>query len=209
MALLETYGKYALDDNFLKQRIKEIVDQYKITTIVETGVHMGQSTLEFANMVDKVYAIDILQESIDTAKQYVEVENKKDNVVFITGNSPEVLKQISGEFDANKTIFFLDAHWWDIWPINDEILSLENNKGIIIVHDFLVPDRQFGFDFYKDQPFDYEFIKESLTSWSSSHVLEYNRNADGSRRGVGFIFSKKQQTLSFSFNDNVDVKTYL
>jgi SAM-dependent methyltransferase len=209
MALLETYGKYALDDNFLKQKIKEIVDQYKITTIVETGVHMGQSTLEFANMVDKVYAIDILQESIDTAKQYVEVENKKDNVVFIIGNSPEVLKQISGEFDANKTIFFLDAHWWDIWPINDEILSLENNKGIIIVHDFLVPDRQFGFDFYKDQPFDYEFIKESLTSWSPNHVLEYNRNADGSRRGVGFIFSKKHQTLSFSFNDNADVKTYL
>jgi SAM-dependent methyltransferase len=209
MALLDTKGKYALDDPYLKERIQEIVNLYKITTIVETGVHMGQSTLEFANMVEKVYAIDILEESIVAAKQYVEVENQKDNVIFINGNSPDVLKEIVGDLDAEKTIFFLDAHWWDIWPINDEILSLEKNKGIIIVHDFLVPNRpHFGFDFYHGQPFNYEFIKDSLTSWSPEHVFEYNVKSSGSQRGVGFIFSKKKYFISFSINNNSDLKAY-
>ena len=199
MALVNTNGNYALDDEFLKSKIEEIVSEYGITTIVETGVHYGQSSLEFSYMVDKVYAVDILQESIDEATRLIVTENNRKNVTFICGNSPDVLKQIKNEIDASKTIFFLDAHWWDIWPINDEIRSLEKDKGIIIVHDFVVPDRPaFGFDTYKGQPFTYEFIKDALTDWCPDHFLEYNRNASGCRRGVGFIYSKKKPLLQFS-----------
>lgn len=199
MALVNTNGNYALDDEFLKSKIEEIVAEYGITTIVETGVHYGQSSLEFSYMVDKVYAVDILQESIDEATRLIVTENNRKNVTFICGNSPDVLKQIKNEIDASKTIFFLDAHWWDIWPINDEIRSLEKNEGIIIVHDFVVPDRPaFGFDTYKGQPFTYEFIKDALTDWCPEHFLEYNRNASGCRRGVGFIYSKKKPLLQFS-----------
>ena len=190
MALVNTNGNWALDDLCLKAKMEEIIEQYGITTIVETGVHFGQSTLDFSGMVDKVYAIDILQESIDEATKLVINENKKENVTFICGNSPDVLKQIKNEIDSSKTIFFLDAHWWDIWPINDDIRSLEKNQGVIIVHDFVIPDRpDFGFDTYKGQPFNYEFIKDSLTEWCSSHRLEYNREAVGCKRGVGFIYS--------------------
>ncbi len=197
MALVNTNGNWALDDSFLKQKMEEIIREFGITTIVETGVHYGQSTLDFSKMVDNVIAIDILPESIDEATKLVITENKRENVKFICGNSPDVLKEIKNQIDASKTIFFLDAHWWDIWPINDEIRSLEKNKGIIIVHDFLVPNRpDLGFDTYKGQPFTYEFIKESLTNWCPDHVLEYNTNADGCRRGVGFIYSNKTSPVS-------------
>jgi len=190
MALVNTNGNWALDDSFLKAKMKEIIEKYQITTIVETGVHYGQSTLDFSKMVDKVIAIDILQESIDEATRLVVTENKSENVTFICGNSPDVLKEIKNDIDASKTLYFLDAHWWDIWPINDEIRSLEKNKGVIIVHDFLVPGRpDLGFDTYKGQPFTYEFIKDALTDWCPDHVLEYNSIADGCQRGVGFIYS--------------------
>ena len=210
MALTNVNGNYALDDVFLKSKIEEIIKEYGITTIVETGVHYGQSTLEFANMVSKVYAVDILQESIDIATNYVVNQHSKDNVEFFVGNSPDVLKQIVNKIDASKTIFFLDAHWWEYWPINDEIRSLEKNKGIIIVHDFVVPDRPYlGFDTYKGQPFNYQLIMNALNGWCPNHTLEYNRNATGSRRGVGFIYSLKKNNLRFVSTGGSDIKVIL
>jgi predicted O-methyltransferase YrrM len=140
MALTNTGGRYALDDTFLKQKIKEIVAEYNITTIVETGIHEGRSTLELSYMVDKVIGIEFLQEAVDTTKQRLS-EHNRTNVDLYTGNSPEILTQIMDTLDAERCIFFLDAHWWDYWPINDEIRCLSKNKGIIIVHDIIVPNR--------------------------------------------------------------------
>lgn len=199
MALRNTGGGYALKDTYVREKISEIIKVYGIDTIVETGVHQGGSTLVFSHMVPKVYAIDILQESIDYAKNYVEKINKRDNVTFITGDSPIVLSQIMPDLNVEKTLFFLDAHWWENWPINDEILTIEKNKGIIVVHDIVVPDHpELGFDSYNDQPFNYEFIQEALSAWSPNHSIEYNTKSYSQCRGVGFIYSNKKPTLSFS-----------
>jgi predicted O-methyltransferase YrrM len=190
MPLLNTYGKYALDDTFLKQKFVDIIKEYDINTIVETGVHEGRSTLEFSHLVENVIGIDILEESISIAKNRIDNSNRT-NVKLYVGNSPQVLSSIVDSIDAEHTIFFLDAHWESYWPINDEIKMLPKNKGIIIVHDFLVPNHpELGFDAYNNQPFTYEFIKESLTNWSNSHRVEYNTQANGSNRGVGFIYNK-------------------
>lgn len=198
MALKEPSGQFALRDSFVREKISEIIKRYEIDTIVETGVHRGESTAIFSFMVPKVYGIDILQESIKVAKNYVENQCKRDNVTFICGNSPDALKQIMPQLDVSKTLFFLDAHWWDEWPINDEILSIEKNKGVIVVHDILVPDHpELNYDVYKGQPFNYDFIKESLYSWSPNHQIEYNTKSFSQCRGVGFIYSNKKPTLHF------------
>jgi len=190
MALTNTYGKYALDDTFLKSKFHEIINQYGITTIVETGIHEGRSTLELSYMVSKVIGIEILQEAVDVTKQRLN-EHNRTNVDLYVGNSPVILNQIVPTLDADKCVFFLDAHWEDYWPINDEIKTLPKNKGIIVVHDFVVPGHpELGFDSYHNQPFTYDFIKQSLTEWSPTHRVEYNSQANGSCRGVGFIYNK-------------------
>jgi predicted O-methyltransferase YrrM len=190
MALVNTYGRYALDDSFLKEKIIDIIKKFNINTIVETGVHEGRSTLEFSYLVENVIGVDILEESILTAKKRIDNSNRT-NVKLYVGNSPLVLSSIIDDIDTEHTIFFLDAHWETYWPINDEIKTLHKNKGIIIVHDFLVPNHpELGYDAYNNQPFNYEFIKQSLTDWSNSHRVEYNSQANGSNRGVGFIYNK-------------------
>lgn len=190
MALTNTNERYALDDTFLKAKFYEIINQYGITTVVETGIHEGRSTLELSYMVDKVIGIEILQEAVDVTKQRL-LEHNRTNVDLYTGNSPEILAQIMNTLDAEKCIFFLDAHWQNYWPINDEIKTITKNKGIIIVHDFVVPGHpELGFDSYHNQPFTYEFIQQSLTEWSPTHMVEYNSQANGSFRGVGFIYNK-------------------
>lgn len=208
MALKEPLGQYALRDSYLRVKIIEIIKRYGIDTIVETGMHRGQSTAIFSLMVPKVYGIDILPESIRHAKNYVVNTCNRDNVTFICGNSPDVLKELMPTLNVDKTLFFLDAHWWDDWPINDEIASIEKNKGIIVVHDILVPDHpELNYDVYKGQPFTYEFIQKSLSDWSPDHKIEYNTVSFSQCRGVGFIYSSKKPTLHFNriINSTIEI----
>jgi SAM-dependent methyltransferase len=205
MALANTLGYYALGDTALKVKFNEIIQKYGITTVIETGIHEGKSTLELSYMVDKVIGIEILEESIQVTKNRLDQNNRTNYELFL-GSSPDILKQIMPTLQADRCIFFLDAHWWNYWPVNDEINSITKNEGIIILHDFVVPERP---DLYYDsyvvnginQKFDYEFVKDSLTNWSPNHRLEYNSEsfAQGgdsgipnpeTRRGVGFLFSK-------------------
>jgi predicted O-methyltransferase YrrM len=190
MALMNTNGNYALDDTFLKAKFDEIIKKYSINTVVETGIHEGRTTLELSYMVDKVIGVEILQEAADVTRKRLD-EHQRTNVDLFVGNSPDVLKETVPTLDGDKCLFFLDAHWNNYWPINDEISHLPKNKGVIVVHDFVVPNHpELGFDSYHGQPFTYEFIKESLTEWSPNHRVEYNSQSNGSRRGVGFIYNE-------------------
>jgi hypothetical protein len=85
------------------------------------------------------------------------------------GNSPTVLKQLLTSWPSDKKIlFYLDAHWYDYWPLNDEMMEIAKiasvrNNCIIIIDDFKVPGRaDVPFDSYKDQPLDYTFVKNAL-----------------------------------------------
>jgi hypothetical protein len=63
--------------------------------------------------------------------------------------------------------FYLDAHWYEYWPILDELEVISKNcqnNAIIVIDDFKVPDRDFGFtiDYNIGKILDYEYIKEKL-----------------------------------------------
>jgi hypothetical protein len=48
-------------------------------------------------------------------------------------------------------LLFLDAHWYDYWPLPDEldIIASHLDKAVFIIHDFQVPGRpDFKFDCY-------------------------------------------------------------
>ena len=182
--------KYALQDIYLKEKIAEIIETYNISTIVETGTFEGKSTVEFAQLVPKVYAIELSDKFIKETSDRLKKHNVN-NVTLVKANSPDGLRQIMPELDVERTLFFLDAHWNTYWPILDEIATIERNKGIILIHDFMVPDHpELGYDSYKNQPLDYAFVKDALDAWSPDHRIEYNSKAYFEVRGVAFVYSK-------------------
>ena len=182
--------KYALQDIYLKDKIKDIIAEYGITTIVETGTFEGKSTVEFAQLVPKVYGIELSDKFIKETTNRLK-KNNIHNVTLVKANSPEGLRQLMPDLDVDKTLFFLDAHWNTYWPILDEIETIEKNKGVILIHDFKVPNNnELGFDSYKNQPLDYDFVKNALDSWCPTHRIEYNTKAYYEVRGVAFVFSK-------------------
>lgn len=181
--------KYALQDTFLKDKLRQIIAEHGITTIVETGTFEGKSTVEFAELVPKVYGIELSDKFFKETSVRLKKHNVS-NVTMVKANSPDGLRQIMPELDVEKTLFFLDAHWNTYWPILDEISTIEKNKGIILIHDFKVPNNsELGYDSYKNQPLDYDFVKEALDSWSPTHRIEYNSQAFYEKRGVAFVYS--------------------
>ncbi len=188
---------YSLMDRVFRQRLWEIVVQHEIYTIVETGIDKGMSTAVLATMVQQVFGIDNNAEAIRTAHTNLEIVNTK-NAVLIYGNSPGVLRALQPSLPDN-TLYFLDAHWNDYWPILDEIAAIRKETGVIVMHDFVVPGHPelMGME-HKGKILDYAYVKDALTEWSPTHRIEYNSKAEVAvdatnadyRRGIAYVFPK-------------------
>ena len=98
--------------------------------IVETGTFMGATSLWFSKVWSQLsfYTIDIVEGYVSSAKA------KGLNAIW--GDSAEVLKSLVSSF-GTKPFFFLDAHWYERWPLSDELKVISGlDTPTILVHDF-------------------------------------------------------------------------
>lgn len=210
MSIVEPFN----GDSFLMKEFEKIVKKFRIKNIVETGTFMGDTTKEFSKMVDNVYTIESNREFYVSAKHNL---NNAKNVKVFFGSSPLILNRILLTLKGN-TLFFLDAHWGNYWPILDELKEISKipslRNSVIVIHDFYVPDKDFGFDSYyysnsnlelflkkaigfigkifkmkliEKQKLDYDFIRNSIHRINPSFKYYYNSKVEGARRGVIFI----------------------
>ena len=201
-------------DKYLYEEFQKLVKRYKIKNIVETGTSKGDTTLAFSKMVDKVYTIEIKKEVYLTSKKRLSWEK---NIQIFLGSSSDVLRKILPSLKGN-TLFFLDAHWGHYWPILDELKEISKvpylKESIIVIHDFYVPGKDFGFDSYyhsnssielflkkgigflgkifkmnltPKQRLDFSFIEPSIKKINPDYKHYYNSKAEGVKRGVIFI----------------------
>lgn len=179
-------------DVYLRTYFEILVDQHDIKAIIETGTYLGSTTVKFAEIVDKVFTIEIKKEYQDKAK--VKFEGK--NIESFLGNSahvlPKVIEKVNG---LGNILFFLDAHWNDYNPLLHElkIIADAGLKPVIAIHDFKVPDRpDLGYDSYKGQDYDFNWIAASLNAiyGHGGFTYFYNETATVGKRGVIFIEPK-------------------
>ncbi len=175
-------------DTSLKSQIENIINDFDIDYVIETGTFMGASTKQFANMVKQVHTIESNVEFFNKAK-----ENLKgiDNVVMHFGDSATTIKAALKEIPVNKTVFiFLDAHWGDNNPLLEELKEIKrsNLSCIIAIHDFFNPNHpDYGYDTYGDIVYNYDYIKKDIEEIFINPTILYNTNAIGAKRGVIFI----------------------
>ncbi len=210
MEIANGFGK----DKYLKEEFQKLIKKFKVKNIVETGTFKGYTTEEFSKMVDNVYTIESKKEFYLEAKSKL---SKLKNVKGFLGSSPEVIEKILPSIEG-KTLFFLDAHWGYPWPILDELKQISKlpqfKESIIIIHDFYVPCKDFGFDSYyhnnsfltlflkrvfgllgkiigkeivKKQKLDYPFIEKAIKRINPNYKYYYNSKVEGAKRGVIFI----------------------
>lgn len=156
----------AFSDQELLEKTKKLVNKYKVSKIYETGTFYGGSTYILSNNFPslKIYTYELIENAYNVSCRK---NAGKQNVFLRNISSPEGLKKdlIEGE---NNVFIFLDAHWYDYWPILDELSVIESKKikPCIAIHDFFVPDgngkAKFGHDTYKGQPLNFEYIKSNV-----------------------------------------------
>jgi|15BtaG_2_1085339.scaffolds.fasta_scaffold01534_5 hypothetical protein len=154
----------ALDDIYLLENLLLLKKRHNLTTFFETGTYHGLTTRKAAHYFTAVETVESNKNFYDIA-----VTNLADitNVKIYKGSSPDVMREVLSQNQLGL-VFFLDAHWEDDWPLLEElrVMAEKNIKPVILIHDFLVPDDQgnakFGFDSYKAQPLDFNFVKSKL-----------------------------------------------
>jgi hypothetical protein len=107
----------------------------------------------------RVYTVEINENCFKAVGRL----NRIPEITRYLGNSPEVLDAVIPNIET-PALFYLDAHWDTCCPLVDElgVIAEHRIQPVIVIHDFAVPERPFGFDSYNGQPYVYQWIAPGL-----------------------------------------------
>ncbi len=170
-------------DTFIHEEIKGLIKEFGIEVIVETGTYLGATTRRFLEFGIPVYSFEIDPENYSKATTVAK------GAKIYQMDSVDGLKTYLPEIKDKKILFFLDAHWEKHCPLLDELALIAQHgiKPVIIIHDFKVPGKDFGFDSYNGQDFEFEWIRPALEKIYPQFTYYYNHKANGAKRGVIYI----------------------
>ena len=182
------------NDHFVATEFLKIRDKFNIETILELGSCVGGSTKWFSNNFNDIHSVEINEQFLDIAKQRCKGALKEPK--FYLGSTVDLLPSVLKQCDC-RTIIFIDSHWYDNFPLFDE-LKLIKQSGLtpcVVVHDCLVPNEpKLGFDSYKGVDISYENMKPYLDDIYGVDGYEYHFNTDATstlvKRGIIFIYPK-------------------
>lgn len=178
-------------DTFARDKFKSIIDDYGIEVVVETGTYLGSTTRHLASWCKEVHTIEVNE------KNYLQAsKNLRDSPARLwLGNSAQVLDKVLALVKGKPMFIFLDAHWESYNPLPEElrVIARHGLKPIIAIHDFKVPGHpELGFDSYKGQDYDFEWIRGGVVGiyGENGYTVEYNSEATGARRGIIYIYPR-------------------
>lgn len=175
-------------DPVLEQRIRQLVREHNIKTVVETGTWRGYTTRRFCEFVSWVFTIESV---VPTWQLAHETLYETSNVTIELGDSAKVLPTLARHPCFQRPVlYYLDAHWHDEWPLPNEIEAIANmgDECVIVVHDCMVPNTDLQYDSYGGQLLTFEFLKPLLDKLHFPWRYSFNdETAQGHRRGCLFV----------------------
>jgi len=186
-------------DTKVCEEILKLKNLFDIKCVIETGSYEGNTTKFLGENFEKVLSVEITDHFFQLSNQKC---NHLKNVEIYKDSSEKFLSEILPkiENDYNFVMFYLDAHWENYWPLQDELIAISKsfkNRAIIVIDDFFVPNRNFQYDSYHNVKCDFSFIEKELnTCYDDNGYLYYYLNStnrklpirDGSIGGVGKIY---------------------
>ena len=178
------------NDSVVSDTVVQLVKDLKIECIIETGTFCGTTT---AFLSDTFPDLEIYTIEVDEANYLKARANLSDykNIKILFGSSEKVLELLLPLLKERRTLFYLDAHWEDYWPILDEMRAISKNlkdNCCIVIDDFKVPFRPFQHDTYGDQPLDVDYIQEKMNEVYTTPFYFFNDRSTRESRAVGKIY---------------------
>jgi len=184
------------NDKFIEKEMIKLRDEFNISTVVETGTFWGQSAKFFGKNFEKVYTFELHEENSKTAQDFCK---GLDNMEFFIGDSMEYLPNIIDKIKDERTLFFLDSHLvghYTPTPFELDVISNMNNKPIICIHDFHVPNSKLVYDKYEDFQYKFENIEKYLDDiYDGEYEHYYNSDEESAGAKVGVIYIKPKNKI--------------
>lgn len=168
-------------DYQVEKQIDKLFKLFNIKCCLETGTYTGNTSIWFSNRVDDVYTVELTDKWYNFSRKKFMKQNisninifRNHSVNFLKNNLFKIKEKYS------KIICYLDAHWEDDWPLNNEIIEIAKvykDNAIIIIDDFKVPNRNFQFDSYKREACDLAFVQNALSNLGN-YIYYYNNSAE-------------------------------
>ncbi|MGH2510177.1 MAG: hypothetical protein ACRDHZ_22595 [Ktedonobacteraceae bacterium] len=176
-----------------------LIERYACDAIFETGCNVGDTTEYLCRRYPGLPVI-----TCDIKDKYVELTrrrlSKRTNAIIEKADSPEVIGRYKNEF--RRPFFYLDAHWYEQWPLERELDLI--TAGIVMIDDFDIGHSRFGFDEYNGVrcgPGMLERFREKIPYFYTNNpdaVYEFPCLQPGRRGGKAyFTLSQEQDYLRF------------
>lgn len=189
-------------DTYVFPIIQELAKKHKVEAVIETGTFYGNTTAKFTELGLPVKTIESQPLQFKAAYDNLKAKGfdvdawDKSGVHLIQGHSHNCLNEVIESTQAKSIFFYLDAHWESHLPLLDELkhIAASGVRAVIAIHDFYVPNSDFGFDTYHGQKLDFEFIQPYLDAiYPKGYNYFYNTVANGHKRGLIFIEPKVER----------------
>jgi hypothetical protein len=133
-----------------KRIFGELVSAVGFDDIIETGTWLGNTTAYMRQTADRpVHSCELNPRFHAIAKLRLQ---GIEQVFLKPGDSRRFLRELSAGEIATRSVFvYLDAHWYDDLPLNEELEIIGGTwrRQVTMVDDFKVPhDPGYGFDEY-------------------------------------------------------------
>jgi hypothetical protein len=200
------YRRWAFHGDAVYQRlILELIDGLGVTDFVETGTYLGDSTRFVA---EKRPSLRIASCEID--RRYYERAMRRlqgyPGVHLAQMSSHDFIRAWVAAWEPRwRPLFFLDAHWYDFWPLADELaaISCKPLSAVVVIDDMKVPGRSdFAFDTYGEGSdavaCDLELVARALGNGRRYNALlprysaadAFTDQGDGVLAGHGVVFQE-------------------
>ena len=128
-----------------KELVESLIKNFIPDILVETGTYLG-NTLQYLLKFDiPTYSVEINEKFYLIAKSRF-LDNK--NLILNHGDSVSFLKSL--DKSQKKAFIYLDAHWYNDLPLNEELIYIEQfESAIVLIDDFKIPnDSRWKYDNY-------------------------------------------------------------
>lgn len=182
-------------DSFIEKEFIKLRDKFGLKNCIELGTCLGYTTQWLAKQFQTVRTVEINEEFLNLAR--TNRLNGIGNVQTYLGDSTKRLKEMLTGF-GDDTLIFIDSHWGAVAPAPKEleIIAKKGIKPVIVIHDFKVPNHpELGFDLHDEKPFNYNWLKPYFQKiyGKNGYGYHYNKEAEGAKRGVIFVYPKKHR----------------
>lgn len=153
---------FGMNHQFIRTTILlNIIAGLRISAFVETGTNVGKTCFLIASQTNlPIFSSEVNKRFFRIARWFLSPFGSR--VQLSNEDSVQFLSRIVPIVQADRPVFYLDAHWYEKLPLKEEMVAILSGcrSVLIVIDDFKVPsDSGFGYDRYGEAALEWSYLE--------------------------------------------------